>query len=140
MPLKTTVDETPTLNLTSMIDVLFLLVMFFMAGTRFAEMEHKINVQVPRVKDAQGASDASAARTIVIAKDGTLLFDQRPVELAELPRILREAKRQSPDLAVSVRGDHQAILQHLAEVLVACQEVKLLAVDIPVKRADTRRQ
>ena len=42
MPLKTHTDELPSMNLTSMLDVLFLLIIFFMAGTKFAEMERKI--------------------------------------------------------------------------------------------------
>ena len=39
----------PTLNLTSMIDVLFLLIIFFMVATKFDEMERNIEVAVPEV-------------------------------------------------------------------------------------------
>jgi len=38
MPLKTQQDEQPTLNLTPMIDVVFLLIIFFMVATKFDEM------------------------------------------------------------------------------------------------------
>ena len=44
MPLKTTIDELPTLNLTSMIDVLFLLIIFFMVGTEFTDMDRSLRV------------------------------------------------------------------------------------------------
>ena len=41
MPLKLQHDEMPALNLTSMIDVLFLLIIFFMVATKFDEMERE---------------------------------------------------------------------------------------------------
>ena len=49
MPLKTYQDEQPVLNLTPMIDVLFLLIIFFMVGTKFAGNEKKIKLQLPSV-------------------------------------------------------------------------------------------
>jgi biopolymer transport protein ExbD len=48
MPLKTNLDEQPSINLTPMIDIVFLLIIFFMVGTKFVEMERKIAVQGPR--------------------------------------------------------------------------------------------
>ncbi|MFM7976716.1 MAG: ExbD/TolR family protein, partial [Pirellula sp.] len=53
MPLKTSQDEElPSINLTSMIDVLFLLIIFFMVGSRFSEIseaERDITLSVPAV-------------------------------------------------------------------------------------------
>ena len=49
MPLKTQQDEVPTLNLTPMIDVLFLLIIFFMAGTKFTDWESRLNLKLPQV-------------------------------------------------------------------------------------------
>ena len=50
MPLKTHPDEQPALNLTPMIDIVFLLIIFFMVGTKFAEWESKLTLKVPQVK------------------------------------------------------------------------------------------
>ena len=53
MPLKIQHhDDMPALNLTSMIDVLFLLIIFFMVATKFDEMERNIQVAVPEVAQA----------------------------------------------------------------------------------------
>ena len=51
MPLKTHQDEQPTLNLTPMIDIVFLLIIFFMVGTKFAEWENNLALKVPQVKE-----------------------------------------------------------------------------------------
>ena len=58
MPLKTLVDDAPTLNLTPMIDVVFLLIIFFMVGTKFTELERTIALQVPQVSSAVPLSAA----------------------------------------------------------------------------------
>ena len=58
MPLKTHVDEQPTLNLTPMIDIVFLLIIFFMVGTKFSELERKIGLKVPEVAGAEALTAA----------------------------------------------------------------------------------
>ena len=72
MPLKIQHDEAPALNLTSMIDVLFLLIIFFMVATKFDELERNIEVAVPEV--AQSGDDDSPPEPIIVTvqSDGTL--------------------------------------------------------------------
>ncbi|MFN9913481.1 MAG: ExbD/TolR family protein, partial [Pirellulaceae bacterium] len=57
MPLKLHQEETPTINLTSMIDVVFLLLIFFMVGTRFRDSESNIAIDLPRVSPTGAATD-----------------------------------------------------------------------------------
>ena len=40
MPIKINQDEKPAINLTPMVDIVFLLVIFFMVGTKFSEVEN----------------------------------------------------------------------------------------------------
>ena len=42
-------DEMPSINLTSMIDVVFLLIIFFMVGTQFTQGEREIALKLPGV-------------------------------------------------------------------------------------------
>jgi biopolymer transport protein ExbD len=51
MPLRTHPDEQPVLNLTAMLDVMFLLIIFFVLNTKFLDDERQINLQVPQVTD-----------------------------------------------------------------------------------------
>ncbi len=45
MPLKTLQDEEPTLNMTPLIDVVFMLIIFFMVGTKFSEWESNTHIE-----------------------------------------------------------------------------------------------
>src|SRR5690606_15367471 len=49
MPLKTHQDDMPAVNLTPMIDIVFQLIIFFMVGARFTELEKKVDLSVPEV-------------------------------------------------------------------------------------------
>ena len=62
MLLKQATDDVPTINLTPMLDVVFNLIVFFMVGTKFVEMDDSIQVDVPKVSDAGPMTYGYAAR------------------------------------------------------------------------------
>lgn len=132
MPLKTHVDETPTLNMTPMIDVVFLLLIFFLLGTKFTELERKIGLEVPKVTDAGVLTAAPERKVVNVYRDGAITLDKRPVTLAELESQLAAARSQYSDLGVLVRGDAQGNFQHVAEVLNACKQAGIQELGISV--------
>lgn len=133
MPLKTQIDDPPTLNLTSMIDVVFQLIVFFMVGTRFATPEHKLDVQVPTVKDVSGSKVSPAKHVVHIGREGAILLDQDRVTLDELGTRLAALRRSTRDLSVLVRGDGQVPLQIAANVLATCRKAGVTDLGISAK-------
>jgi biopolymer transport protein ExbD len=139
MPLKTQTDELPSMNLTSMLDVLFLLIIFFMAGTKFAEMERKIALRVPQVSD-HGALTAAPEKSIVnIYQDGQITLDRQTVTLDELRTRLMAARGQYKDLGVLVRGDAAGAFQNVAQVLNACKQAGINELAISVRVGTQKR-
>ena len=122
MPMKMHHDQLPELNLTSMIDVLFLLIIFFIAGTQFTERERKIQLEVPRVGTAQNLPNAAAQRVIHVYADGEVVVDGKTFTLDELRSQLADEVGRTPELSVLVRGDGAASLQDAAAVLAACAD------------------
>ena len=134
MPLKTHLDDEPTLNLTAMLDVMFLLIIFFMLGTRFIVDERKIGLRVPEVVDRGGALTAAPARKEVnVQRDGTITLDKAPVTLEQLTERLAAARRQYSDLGVLVRGDARGEFQNVAAVLTACKQAGIQDLGITVR-------
>ena len=84
MPLKTHHDEQPVLNLTAMLDVMFLLIIFFVLNTKFLDDERQINLQVPQVTDQGKLAAAAQQKTINVYRDGTITLDGAAVTLPEL--------------------------------------------------------
>lgn len=124
MPLKTDTIEEPNLNLTPMIDIVFLLIIFFMVGTKFSELEEqerKIPLQVPQIAD-EGAplSAAPEPKVINVYRNGRITLDDEDVTLEELTQKLAAACRQYEQLGVLVRGDRWVYYQHVVDVVSAC--------------------
>ena len=77
MPLKTHIDEQPSLNLTPMIDIVFLLIIFFMVGTKFSELERKIGLKPPSVADNGALSAAPESKVVNVFRDGHIELDNQ---------------------------------------------------------------
>lgn len=135
MPLKTHQDEQPALNLTPMIDVVFLLIIFFMVGTKFAEWESKLTLKVPQVKQAGALAPAPEKRVINVYRDGQIAIDQDFVTVEELIRRLGALKQQYSGTSVIVRGDSEGAFQHVATVLGACRDAGIADLGVSVRVA-----
>jgi len=135
MPLKTQHDEAPALNLTSMIDVLFLLIIFFMVATKFDELERNIEVAVPEVAQAGDAGSPPKPRVVVVQPDGRLELDGTSVSLDELTAQLATARTTLGEPPVVIRGDAKCPFQHVAAALAACRQAGVSELGITVRIA-----
>lgn len=133
MPLKTHLDDEPTLNLTAMLDVMFLLIIFFVLGARFVDDERKIGLHVPEVVDSGALTAAPARREVNVFRDGTITLDRQTVSLDELTTQLAFARRQYADLGVLVRGDARGEFQNVAAALAACKQAGVRELGITVR-------
>ncbi|TWT86624.1 Biopolymer transport protein ExbD [Pseudobythopirellula maris] len=138
MPLKTTQDDELQVNLTSMIDVVFLLVIFFMAATRFTEMERDIELELPQVT-AAGAPAPAPAKPIAVTvlQGGRYKIDGEELTIEALGERLRAATSASADAEVVIHGDAGCEFQHVAAALAVCREsnVEQLGVTVEVASA-----
>lgn len=135
MPLKVAQDENLNLNLTPMIDVVFLLVIFFMVATRFTEAERNIELELPQVPAAGEAAAPIKPRVIAVTNEGQTLLDGEPVAIEELTSRLADEVRRSPDVQVVINGDARTPFQAVAAALAACREARVEDLGITVELA-----
>jgi biopolymer transport protein ExbD len=135
MPLKTQHDDAPSLNLTSMIDVLFLLIIFFMVATKFDQLERNIDVAVPEVSQA-GEDDAPPEPIIVtVQANGSVGIGGEVVTIEQLISRLAAARTPRGEPAVVIRGDAECAFQHIASTLAACRQAGISELGITVRMA-----
>lgn len=121
MPLKVEPLEEPYLNMTPLVDVILNLLIFFMLGTRFAEEERQIDIQVPSVSHAQPLTAPPDDIIVNVFPDGHIVVNQETLSPAQLGKLLNAAYRRFKDQAVLIRGDGKGTYQSVMDVLSICQ-------------------
>jgi biopolymer transport protein ExbD len=139
VPLKTHIDEDPVLNVTSMIDVVLVLTIFFMVATKFRDDERKLDLKVPVVSNQGPLSTAPEPRVVNVYQDGHVSLGTKPMSLDELTKTLAAARNQYKKLAVLIRGDKLATHGRMTEVYSACQRAGISELAISVKVDTTRK-
>ncbi len=110
-------EEEPTINLTPMIDVVFLLLIFFLTGSSFNRSESSIPINVPGVGQLAPVARGGDPRTVDVDRMGTIRLDGKPTTLQQMASNLGQAARTYPDVQVVVRAEGTGAVQGLAEVL-----------------------
>jgi biopolymer transport protein ExbD len=118
-----------------MIDVLFLLVIFFMVATKFDEMERNIQVAVPQV--AQAGEDSSPPKPLIVTvqADGRMDLDGKVVTETELSELLASRRTALTEPTVVIHGDAKCAFQHVASALGACRQAGISELGITVRIA-----
>jgi biopolymer transport protein ExbD len=123
------------INLTPMVDVVFLLLIFFLAATTFANEEVQLDLRLPQAKSGQSGRPEKPLVVNVLA-DGRLHVDGREVSFEALRQKLQSAGERNAEQSVLVRGDQQAQFGLGVQVLDACRLAKIKKVDfaaLPVR-------
>jgi biopolymer transport protein ExbD len=109
-------------NMTPMIDIVFLLIIFFILSSHFARQETQLELALPEAASGQEAAVDETRRLIVsVLPDGQLQLAGAPVDAAELEqKISYESQREGGELEVRIRSDRQAPYRQVEPILVAC--------------------
>ncbi len=118
-----------------MIDVVFLLIIFFLVSSHLAQQEVQPDLELPAAASG-GLAPPSTTRVIVnLRADGQLLLGSDPVTAEQLGRRLRhELQRVGRDLEIRLRSDRQVPYRYVEPVLVACAKSGIWNVTFAVVR------
>ena len=114
-------SRTPTLALTSMLDVIFLLLCFFVTASVYSQWESEINIQLPTAASSEEPYRLPGEIIANIAKDGTLRINGADVTLRQLGDKLAKIAKYYPGQAVIIRADRETSYESLVEVIDVCR-------------------
>lgn len=110
-----------SLELTPLIDMMFLLLIFFLVATTFHKEEREMQIALP-FADAAGPISATLREIVVnVDETGRIVLAGRTVEAEELRRVVAEAVAANPEQKVSVRGDRRSNYGAVVTVLDICK-------------------
>lgn len=108
-------------NITPLIDVVFLLVIFFLVATHFAHQEEVEAVELPSAENVAGGPEVPRRLTVTVRADGTMSVKGRVVDALEVEHlILADTTERSADYEVRIRADQQAPYERVEPILLAC--------------------
>lgn len=113
-------------NLTPLIDIVFLLVIFLLANAKFAEEERKLDVKLPEASEAQPLADKPRETFINIDEQGRYYVVGEFLTLKQLDPILEEAYVNNPGRAsVIIRADRQCDWEFVMAAMNACNKARI---------------
>jgi len=97
----------PAIRLINLVDVLFILLIFFIATTTFrSALPTAVKLQLPEAKTSEELGKEKLSRLVIsIAADETVYVDDKPRKLGDIETVLREAKQKNPDVQVQFSAD-----------------------------------
>jgi biopolymer transport protein ExbD len=99
-----TQDETEV-NITPMLDIVFILLIFFIVTTSFIR-ETGIDPQRP---EAVTATKQERGNILIgVSASGQVWMDKRPVELGAVRQLVEQARNESPESSVVIIADERA--------------------------------
>ncbi len=114
-------SKAPTLALTSMLDVIFLLLCFFVTASVFSQWESEISIQLPGAKTAEDPSRLPGEIIANIAKDGTVRVNGVELTLEDLGARLAKIAKFYSSQSVIIRADRETSYESLVKVIDACR-------------------
>jgi biopolymer transport protein ExbD len=110
------------LSITPLIDIVFLLLIFFLVATRFAEEDRELDVLLPSASEAKPLTVRPREIFVNIDQDGNYFVGGgKPKTLDEVYEILRRAGRDNPgNQSVVIRADKRVPLNYAVEVMNLC--------------------
>mgnify|MGYP001031846902 CR=1 FL=1 len=123
--------------LTSLIDLLFILLIFFMTASMYAQFEAELNVQVPVSTESVEAAREPTEIIVNVTKDGKFVVNQIERSVAELNDILKTIADVYKGSHIILRGDKETAWRNMVKVLDACKGADIWNVSFSVLPEET---
>jgi len=112
------IRKTPDINISPLVDMVFLLLIFFVVTTTFSR-ETGVVVRKPKAKTASFLSKESIL--VAVTREGSIHINDRQVDLDELHRIIKDALDGSHDSSVIIIADKGSLTGRIIEVMDECK-------------------
>lgn len=112
----------PGIQLAPLVDVLMLLLIFFLLTWNAARNENELDVKVPKASAAKEKAAPPGDVVVNVKTDGTVVVNRRSLTTPELSELLQNLIKLYPEQAVVIRGDEGGAYKNVVNVLNICSE------------------
>jgi biopolymer transport protein ExbD len=112
----------PGIQLAPLVDVLLLLLIFFLLTWNAARNENELDVRVPKASAAKEKTSPIGDVVVNVKADGNVVVNRRTLSAAELSELLKSLLQLNAEQAVVIRGDEAGAYRNVIGVLNICSE------------------
>ncbi len=109
------------IEMTPIIDMVFLLLIFFLVATTFQQAEREMQIALPVAANSGPISATLREIVVNVDENGRIIVSGRAVDAAQLSTLVADAVKANPDQKVTVRGDRQTAYANIVQVLDICK-------------------
>ena len=138
MKLQHHIKEEPTVDLTSLIDVVFLLLIFFMVSTTF-ERQALLKVDLPGASVVEDRAETLDSLELVIDNEGRMfLNNQRLIdsEARTIRAAIEQAAGENRNIPLILRADRQTPHHHVVTAMDVAAQLGFMNLSIATDRSD----
>jgi len=115
-----------SLSVTPLIDIVFLLLIFFLVVSRFEQEERDVDVNLPQASAAEPTIFPGKEIFVTVTPDGEFYLDGKVQTVAGLERQLQNLHQNNPGRQrVTIRADQESRTAHLVAVINACNRANI---------------
>jgi len=115
-----------SLSMTPLIDVVFILLIFFLVTARFVQEDRELPVQLPSAKSAVPMTMEPQIMVVGIDAKGQFVIDGKTLLIEQVETRIRQEVTNNPlNQTVIIRGDRRVPFQHVVSVMDICQRLKV---------------
>ena len=119
---KHAAPQHPGIQLAPLVDVLMLLLIFFLLTWNAARNENELDVKVPKASEAKEKSAPIGDVVVNVKADGNVVVNRRTLSGPELSEMLKGLVQLDANQAVVIRGDETGAYKNVVGVLNICSE------------------
>lgn len=112
----------PGIQLAPLVDVLLLLLIFFLMTWNAARNENELDVKIPKATEAKEKPAPIGDVIVNVKTDGTVVVNRRTLNPDELRELLNGLVQLNRDQAVVIRGDEAGAYKNVVNVLNVCTQ------------------
>ena len=122
MKLKLPQKDDVAIDMAPMIDMVFLLLIFFMVASVVTELE-KVEVKIPKAKYAKVPEETKDRLMLSVDANNDIYAGTMPVSIDELKKLVSDELDINPDLRILIRADEQVEYKTNKDIMIACAQV-----------------
>ncbi len=108
-----------------MVDILLVLMCFFIVTWNFARKEMELDVKIPAAQSGKESTSVMNQTVLNVKSDGSVVWNRKTISAEELRSKLKQLAGIYPDYMIILRGDEKSAYKSIVAVLDICRDANI---------------